>query len=271
MAPESMRQPSFENPPVVETVLAVQFDEIVGLRSPIMGLLWNQIRDHYPEFQVKPPLASIKESFERGQITETTRPEMGEEPPIRCWFLSPEKDHLLQVQNTRFLHNWRSLGKQGVYPRYSQIQPRFVSEWGVFRKFLLDYNLGEPRVNQCEVTYINHIPLRSPQGKAISISDVVRFFPKWEKAGLLSNPIATTAAMSFDMPDRQGRLHISLKEAIRHEDDLDLVVLELTARGAPAGTTEEDFLKWMDLGHDWVVNSFDEVTTPQMHSYWGRL
>lgn len=266
-----MSQFSFKNPPVVETVLAVQFDEIAGLRSPYMGLLWSRIRENYPEFQVRPPLASIKESFKRGLITETTRPEIGEEPPIRCWFLAPERDHLLQVQNNRFLHNWRSLGQQGVYPRYSKIRPRFVSEWGAFCKFLSDYGLGEPRVNQCEVTYINHIPLQSPQGKTMSISDVIRFFPKREREGLLTNPVATTAAMSFDMPDRQGRLHISLKEAVRHEDDMDLLVLEFTARGAPAGTTEEDFLKWLDLGHDWVVKSFDEVTTPEMHSHWGRL
>jgi hypothetical protein len=44
----------------------------------------------------------------------------------------------------------------------------------------------------------------------------------------------------------------------------------LTARGQPLGTGLAGVLEFLDLGREWIVTGFDELTTPEMHRLWGR-
>jgi hypothetical protein len=39
--------PEFDNPPVVEVALSVQFEALATLRTPQIGLLWQEFRDRF--------------------------------------------------------------------------------------------------------------------------------------------------------------------------------------------------------------------------------
>lgn len=53
--------PDFDNPPVVETVLSVQFERLPAMRSVHFWLFWQRVRDQFPNTEERPTLASIVE------------------------------------------------------------------------------------------------------------------------------------------------------------------------------------------------------------------
>jgi hypothetical protein len=67
--------PDFKRPPVTEVVLSVQFATIPEFRSVHIGLLWERLREKYPNVTEHPPLNA---SFETFGLTATQTP-----PPIQ--------------------------------------------------------------------------------------------------------------------------------------------------------------------------------------------
>jgi hypothetical protein len=77
----------------------------------------------------------------------------------RVWMLSNDGTELIQVQTDRFLRNWRRYHNDTIpYPSYeSSGRPGFEEDFKTFCKFVEDQRLGNLEIDQCEMTYINHI------------------------------------------------------------------------------------------------------------------
>ncbi len=65
-----------------------------------------------------------------------------------------------------------------------------------------------------------------------------------------------------------GRLHVSIQPGWQKPGNAPIYVLELTARGAPIGTGVEGARSFFDVGHEWIVRGFRDLTTPHMHTIW---
>jgi hypothetical protein len=89
--------PRFRRPPVIETLLAMQFAELEKFAIPHFGLFWSEIRDEYPRQEVKPPLAQEIEQFGGPPTQATVGLKFSQEPEARCWFISEHGDQLIQV------------------------------------------------------------------------------------------------------------------------------------------------------------------------------
>lgn len=264
--------PEFERPPVNETVLSFQFEPIPNFGIPHFGLYWNTVRDRYSQFEVVPALDPIQEQFPRphSEAPQGVRVEFGTgSPPVRCWY-SDGGNSLIQLQNGRFIVNWRKLGQDVPYPRYPEIKQSFQDEWAGFCAFLKSEGWAVPEVNQCEVSYINHIECVTPDGTHLTTSDILRIGGEAAGEGFLPRPSAMHGAMTFDLPDEQGRLSVSFKPATRKTDQKALVMLELTARGKPVQPSTDAALAWLDTGREWVVRGFDDMTSEVMHTIWGK-
>ena len=150
--------PDFRNPPLVETVLSLQFQPLRRFSLVHVGLLWHQFRDTFPLVEEHPPLSAVRETFgvPSPRHVEVT---IEEKPPLpRVWFLNASETELIQIQADRFIHNWRKAGKVSTpYPRYEGVCAKFRDEVRSFQQFLSDEKIGQVVINQCEVTYINHI------------------------------------------------------------------------------------------------------------------
>ena len=268
---QSKALPHFDRPPVVETVLSVQFHALKELAVPHFGLFWQRIRNTYPNFQVQPPINATMEKFGGQSLPQLTiAVEEFSSPPVRCWFITQDGKRVLQIQNDRFIYNWRKTRHDDEYPRYGSIRLAFEAEWNHFCKFLEDEKLGLPEPNQCEVTYINHIEQLDSAGQPIALSTI---FPCWAgipSEGFLPDPVTVASTTVYDMPHNRGRLYIEFKPAIRHADGKRIIVLTLTARGAPASPKTTDVLAWFDLGREWIVRGFADFTSDVVHTQWGR-
>ena len=276
MKSKGLGLPDFSRPPVVEVALSVQFEPLESLRTPQIGLLWQEFKNQFPKVEEHGPLNSVVERFGlRGSKQPNIQLEMMQSPPMpRCWFLNADGTELIQVQKDRFAHNWRKAGEGDLYPRYEHVRDRFCQELETFRRFLTDNQIGELSANQCEVTYVNQIISGEPWERHGQLGEVLTVLKAQYSDSFLSEPEDAEVAIRYvicdDQGERLGRLHVTAKPAFRSSDDQPIFVLTLTARGKPEGDNIQGIQRFLDRGREWVVRGFVSITEPHMHQVWSR-
>ena len=266
--------PDFNKPPVTETILSLQFAPIAKMTAVHVGVLWQRFREQFPLVEEHPPLPPISEKFGPA-IPSGLDIRIEEGPPIpRVWFMNESKTELIQVQTDRFIHNWRKMQGSEPYPRYEPVRDEFRGEVATFEQFLEDERLGSLAVNQCEVSYINHI---EPAGVWERHDQLERVLRNWSHLpdAFLPNAEDVLARIRFVIRDSEGeqpigRLHVSLQSAWKKVDQSPILVLNLTARGVPLRAGTEGAFAFFDRGREWIVKGFADLTTPAMHKAWER-
>ncbi|MCE9577063.1 MAG: TIGR04255 family protein [Deltaproteobacteria bacterium] len=261
--------PKFANPPIVETVLGFEFSPI-RWSVPHFGLFWSEIRSQYPHHEVQPPLNSLIERFGNDRISPNLQIQFLQHPLVRCWFVDPSNRRLIQIQQDRFIQNWRKQGPEDQYPHYEQIWPGFEKEWARFCAFSEREELGQPQVTQCEVTYVNQIERGAAWSSLNDLGDVVTFWKSTPASSYLPAPEAVLAKIAFVIPRLAARLHVELQHALRTPDLTEVLQLSITVRGQPKSGSSADLNEWMGLAREVVVRSFVDLTTPRMHEIWKR-
>jgi len=255
--PEPM--PQYDNPPVTETVLGIEFRPIAAWQIPYFGLLWSKIRDKYPKFAVQPPLP--EESTGPGIFIS-----VGPIPP-RCWFIDESDRWLIQVQHSRFISNWRKRA-ENEYPSYKLFRDRFAEQYSIFQALLKDENFPEVQLFQAEVSYINQIDIESDFQKLPAIFPI---FSAFKEGDILPLPQGGGFNLAYAMPGDRGRLTISFQSVLNHETAKELLQLTVTAKTLIASnSTENAALEALDYGHEWVVRGFTDFTSTGMHEVWKR-
>ena len=264
--------PDFRKPPLTELVLSLQFETIAGLTTAHVGVLWERFRNDLPVVEEHPPLPPVIEAFGPLQPTrlEVT---IEEKPPLRrVWFLNQSKTELIQVQADRFIHNWRQGEGREAYPRYESVRDHFRKEAGILEQFLRDESLGELQLSQCEVTYLNHIDPSGVWQRQGQLEAVMRNWTRPSQSMFLGEPEDVGVHLRFIIPDNQGkaigRLHATIQPAWRRTDNRPILALNLTARGKPLHEGIEGAFAFFDLGREWIVKGFRDLTTPEMHRVW---
>lgn len=269
--------PEFENPPVVEVAIALQFSPLERLSSPHLGLLWGRLKSFgYVVVEEHKALEPAFEEFkpqDRGKVRVRVDA-AADQPPARVWFLNESGNELIQVQRDRFVVNWRRGAHDEPYPRYAQIISRFREVLGEFEEFVGSESLGSITPTQCEITYVNH--LISGEGW-VDHGDLDKVLSMWRASyseEYLPQPEDSAIGARYRMLDLAGRplgrLYVEVRPAYRVSDSKPIFVMNLTARGAPRPVSNERMFQLLDLQHEWIVRGFAAITTPSMHRVWGR-
>jgi uncharacterized protein (TIGR04255 family) len=264
--------PTFDNPPVIETVLGVQFSPIPGFTSGHSGWYWKRFLDQPEHSWIKlietAPLPDQFEKFGEQQSWKLPMLEWTASQASRLQIISADDDRVVQVQNTRFLYNWRK--RESLYPSFKRICPEFLAKLAGFRDFLQVVGLGGILQNQWEVTYINHVPR----------GDLWTTQEDWQKIlpGLYPVPIQTDEARfesaaiewHYEIAPKRGRLHVSCQHGRIPQVGDEVLVLQLTARG----TVDVDVPGWdletgLELGHRVVVQTFVGLASQTALHHWG--
>ncbi len=268
-------RPEYADPPVSEVVLSVQFLPLAGWRSPHAGWYWSRIGSDYPIAEEHPALPMQIEKFgeELRQSHFVQSPiRVGFEPNTsRFWFIADPSTRLIQIQRDRFTINWRKVTGREIYPRYEdEMRPRFEHEWLGFKDFVVENGLGVIDVQQCEITYVNHIPCGAGWETFSKALSLLSYWSGRGSDGFLPEPETFSMSGSFIMPRDSGRLHFVAQRVIRQMDQLEGLQLQLIARGRPLSGDDVGILAWMDEGRDWIVRGFTDLTTGEAHKLWGR-
>jgi len=267
-------RPSFKNPPVIEVVLGVQFEPLQRLEIPHYGLFWSRVRDRFPNAETKSPLNANVESFGAVSKQEMSIQLLAEFPSPRLWFSNESGTELIQVQQDRFIFNWRQRD-DSPYPRYENVRERFLELSQQFGEFLSSEGIGKIIPNQCEVTYVNHILMGGPFEDPGMLEQVFSPWSGKTSDGFLPPPEDASFRTSYRLLEDEskepfGRLHATIEPRVRAVDQERLVRLTLTARGLPRPADMDGVLDFFDLGREYVVRGFASLTTPAMHKEWRR-
>lgn len=263
--------PCFDSPPVVETVLSAQFERLAAFQIVHLGLFWQRVRNRFPRTQSHPELAAAFErqesTFQPPQIKFETVESL---TPNRLWLLDESGSEMIQVQSDRFIKNWRKAAVSGTYPRYEHvIRPAFNSDFAEFKAFVAEENLGAVQVNQCEVTYVNHIVAGEGWERWDQVESVFSFWPTNGQDAFPGRTEDLACHLRFPVTGDDGawlgRLHVDIHPAYRGTDGCPMYVMTLTARGRSGGDVE-----FFDVGRQWIVRAFASLTTPKMHEIWRR-
>jgi len=256
---------SFKRPPVQEVAFAVQFPE-PSITIDFLAALPDALSFDLPVRQLRDPLPRIVEPLdERAEIQFAIRP--GSTLP-RAWFLSEDGVILVQAQEDRIALNWRRSGQPIDYPRYGALRTQF--------KELIDTTatlLGMPEglpADFTELTYVNELDVDGgpslPAERALTTISV-------PDADFLPQPEDSKWAARWLIPGDQGprgRLIASAEPATRQDDQHDTYLLTMTVKIPETVTGTDAILERVDLGHEWIVRGFADLTTKQMHDQWGR-
>ena len=279
MARPRLPLPDFGRPPVNEVVLSIQFEPLGPLLSYHLGEFWQSIRSKYPKAEVHPPIDPVYERLGPPIFRPLgVQIEFGQAPlSSRLWLLNDAGTELIQIQQDRFVHNWRKVLGDEAYPRYEQIRDRFCDELVAFADFAKAHDFGDVRPNQCEVTYINHIDCAGDTRehgdpaevlRALSRDQTYDSLPKLESCQFAAKYVIETDDSAARKP--VGRLHVDFMPVYTVKENRPIFVLNLMARGVPLGEGIEGAMKFMDLGRDMIVRGFADITTSTMHRIWER-
>jgi len=267
------RDVTFRHPPVVETVLSVQFERLDALSNACLGAFWQERRSAWPRVSDASPLDEQFETFGRQPGWDKgIHLKLTQSPAGRIQMRSAAGDRMIQLQNCRLDYNW--IGQAGQeYPRYRAVRPEFDEVLAGFERYIREHDLGQLTANQWEVTYVNQMPEGTVWQGPEEWPGVFRSLPGLAVVpdGLRLEGLA--GHWHFEIEPRRGRLHVALQHAyVGGDPEQEALVMKLTARGPidrqqNASRAIDDGL---DLGHDVIVESFEELTSPRAHEYWNR-
>jgi len=259
--------PDFENPPAVETLLGVRFAPLKSWQASHFGLFWNRIRVEYPRAEVHSAISSVETPV---MFCFPEEPHSEFDVPIRCWFMNRNEATLIQIQRDRFIHNWRKREATQPYLHYDALRPDFERSWAQFREFLSAEGLGDPKVVECEVTYINQIERGQGWDSFADLPSVVTPWRGSESTSFLPDPSLVSFTSVYPMGAREGALRVGLQPAFRPADNKEVMQLTVTGLCRPAESTDEDILLSLDAARGWVVQGFTAITSSKMHQIWRR-
>lgn len=270
--------PKFKNPPVVETVLGVQFPQVEGFRATHFGLYYESLEGRFPTVTDQPRLEPARERFPRPLLLPAPQVQVFPRiKPDRVWFTADSGSELIQLQADRFLFNWRRQDNR-EYPSYGTNSEVFLKEFDLFREFCGKHKLPDPMPEVCEVTYVNHF---DPEPNETATQLAARTFAGlgWcGTDGFLPIPESLTFNRAYVITSENkaiGRLYAEVSIAVRRAEagePKEFVLLNLTGRVNHVPSDGFDLRKTLQVAHDWVVCGFADVTERKIQDKeWERI
>lgn len=245
--------PSYGSPPLTEVAVGVTLPSL-KLQTRHIGEFWTEIRDEYPYTEDNPPIP-----------VEGMPPFMPLPPLRRVFMMTPNKEYIIQIQEGRFLHNWRKLPAEADYPRYAAVLEKFLSAWKRFSDFSIRSGLGDPKPSGYELSYVNELDDPAAHG-------IQEFFKPldWQNQKpefLLQPPRATNIAWNLALPENKGTMNVSANR-ITQSDGKTALLLVLSCIGL--ASENYSLADWFGTAHEWIVRGFTDLTTTEAHQLWKR-
>jgi uncharacterized protein (TIGR04255 family) len=217
-------------------------------------------------------LASVVENQEPGAAAAQFAYGLAPLPPLRrTWFISGDGRNLIQVQEDRFIFNWKKASDDDTYPRYGSVIERFNHELGAFLEFLIDQGVGAPIYRQFELIYVNHIPLGTAEVEVSESQVLVDHVRETSTSRFLPEPEGVNWVSIYSLPNREGRLYAAAQSA-RAPDGRRILRLDMTARGISTDATEVGRGAWFEQAHIWITRGFADLTAKNVQDkVWGRI
>lgn len=256
--------PDFDNPPLDEVVVGVQFSPLSRFTTLALRDVWDLFRNEFPKVEEQPPLEPKFETFGGPNVQPSMTFHIGS--PIgnnRFWFISDDDSHLIQFQRDRLLLNWRRRPNGRAYPRFDQIAASLIIYLQKLNELSLEKFDQNLEINQAEVSYIN----------IIEVDD----FSKTDEIIKIYIPNIDVEALSFGFVDvirnedhkPFARLFQELNSVFSADGRQKAARLNLTFRGRPDDASIMAAHNFLEKAREAIVIRFRDITTDMAHQMWG--
>jgi uncharacterized protein (TIGR04255 family) len=279
----------FERPPVAEVILATQFDpDAVDIET--YGRFAEQIRRELPVRARQELVPSVEETFDRPPVMGSLQIRLEEQAPLpRILFASEDGVELVQLQPHRLTLNWRGFASGAPYPRYAHLRRRFRQLLRRLTGALAEIERPHA-INLSQVTYVNPIKFAAAGADDDAHPDLAKIINRLcptPQGSFLPDAEDLTLNARWRIPASAlggtggpvGRLHLAVEPGLiaptnppgngKPPRPTPIYAVKLTAHVIPRGASVDRGMKAMDVGHEWVVLGFKDLTTSEMHKHWG--
>ncbi|WP_161972370.1 TIGR04255 family protein [Glaciihabitans arcticus] len=255
---EESSLPKFENPPVAETAMGVEFSPVEGLGFIGLTRLQERWAQRFPiltEMGGMPPTYDSAPPFEFVQGT----------PPVRVWAEGIEDGLLVQTQADRLILNWRHNFTPAPYPGYHMLRAEYEALWNQFLEFLGEFNLRAPAPIAAEYTYVNNVQLNQGETYADVISVIAH--PERELPG---DDMGTRFQFTRGVaPSEENPYPAQIWVAGEpFQGDPSVLLLNVTTKVLFAAGGEP--LHAIDIAHALSSHTFANITSESKHADWSR-
>jgi len=240
-----------QNPPIVEVVLGVQFEgKQISFNDIANYYSQNQI--DYTEIQEHPILPAVIEDTENQNNIQLLNGFH-----TRKFFLHKDKTRLIQIQPDRLLFNWRKKDSDNVYPHFESVFDEF------YNKLLNFYKINNcvDKVNQYEITYVDHILLEDFDLTNFDLTKIFNFFSFTKSLKNID--------LNFTIPYKElnGNLYLKFRSGQRNKDKKKIIISEYTFRGFVS--KDKMVLKdWFNNAHNIIIDNFCEIISSEAKTKW---
>jgi uncharacterized protein (TIGR04255 family) len=273
MASKIQNLPAFKNPPVVEVVAGVQFDRPAHLRVFDFHEIWTAFgQSKFSKYTEMPPLDPLPNHEDGRNIVRLEWSALPEVP--RFWFETVQGDELIQIQRDRFIYNWRreSEAPESAYPRYKSVSDGFFRNYDAFKTVLEKKKMPFLKPQVQELAYVNIIEM-PPEGLS-AMNKIFKAEFSIGSSSLLPNPAHATSEWQFKIEAIKSLMKITIAPVQSVQTGKMLIKLDINVTGpsqiASKETESNDMKKWFDEARHWIVKSFADITTQEMHKVWNR-
>ena len=258
--------PIYERPPLNEVVCGVQFEPPQAFTSVRVRDVWELFRAEFPVVDEQLPLQPQFETFGGPAAQMGFQFQLGA-PPLktRMWFISDDESHLLQFQDDRLLLNWRRRENGNDYPQFEGIFPILERSLETLSAWFRDELGHELELNQAEVSYINLVPV-----PALSQPQEWFTFLNASPLNLEGANVALSEVLNDDAGKPNARFFHELLTLQLPESREKAYRFTLTVRGAPRNGSLTAGLDFIREARERIVARFEELTTANAKTVWGR-
>jgi len=272
-------RPKFDFPPVVETVLSVQFSSLPGYSTAHAGWFWKEYLDKLSD---EPTLkwnqavdaVRLEDQFERFGPEDIWVPPFSLKalpsiPNHRTQIFRADGERMVQVQDTRFILNWKK--QTGAYPSFGPLLEECRTLLHAFESFASEAGFGGITYNQWEIVYVDQLKKGDLWESA---RDWSKIFPGLSVPPVQGNPSVAhgdetmSADWRFSLNDQRGRMYISLRQLRMLPANEE--VLNVTFVGRGPVTASQTWEQGLELGHDVLNDTFLAITSPEAQMHWKK-
>jgi uncharacterized protein (TIGR04255 family) len=247
----------FQNPPVIEVVFQVNFPILKGIGTPHFGMFWSLIRDEFPKVQSAVRLGSLEFSSPQAAF-----------PENRLWLVHKSGETLIQLQDDRFLFNWRLTGQGEAYPGYDRLYPEFSRQLSRFCEFLDGEDAAISSFTGFELHYVNHIYLDDVVREWKDASNAFLVFDK-PTADEKQFPLTSLKFSSTSQIAGSNNVLIVGIDSRRHsESKQELLNFETRISGKRDDLKLESLQGEFSEAHDQILKAFLGLTTKKAQKQW---
>lgn len=268
----------FEHPPIVESVVGIQFSPLPELTSAHFGRFWSQLDPNGTTWARTVDTSVIRDQFEVFNDPLWNRVggsgfefKFGNAPQVRCLIENAEADRMIQLQSTRLHLNWKKTATRK--PQCSTLLSEFSDTFHQFKEYCAVNHIGNVIPNQWEITCVNSFSKgeywETPEdwGKTLPGLFTTQFAVKGVELKMEQRRVD----WSFEIVPKLGRLHVSASPGRWGDSANPTLLLELTCRGPVKNDTFDSVVAGLNLGHQVCLDAFLNMTNDALKKKWKEM